>query len=593
MVAVVRESASTLLKIIDDILDFSKIEAGRLELERVEMSPQAIVESVADTLAPQARAKGVELVSFVDPRVPPLLRGDPVRLRQILFNLAGNAVKFTESGHVLVSAVPVADAPAGAVRFSVRDTGIGLDAEAIGRLFKPFSQADGTTTRRFGGTGLGLSISQRLAELMGGRIAVESAPGEGAEFAFEIRLDLADALPEDRPLRGKNVLCVERNADAARAVVEYLAAAGAAVQHVEDPRRALDMLEGASETARFDAVVADMALGEIDGLVLGETIRGTPGLFDLRLVLTCSADPAGLRKQALTRGFDAYLAKPLRRATLVAAVAGTAAAPVAAKSVPTQLAGLGTILVAEDNATNRAVITRQLARLGYAHEVVGDGRAAFARWQRGGIDAILTDCHMPDWDGFELARQVRAAESDGPTRTPIVALSANALAGESERCLAAGMDGFVAKPATLASLGGALARALGRSEPAPPEDEAADGGEGFDFGALQRLYGGDSAELRQVIGLYVANGAQLLDEIAAAAVGRETAAVLDAAHALKGASRTIGAIQVGEAAAALESAAREGNWPSVGEGLVVLRGRFEAARADLITALSPAGGALR
>jgi two-component system sensor histidine kinase/response regulator len=594
MVAVVRESASTLLTIIDDILDFSKIEAGRLELERVEMSPQAIVESVAETLAPQARAKGIELVSFVDPRVPAALRGDPVRLRQILFNLAGNAVKFTERGHVLVCSEPVDGAPAGAVRFAVRDTGIGLDTEAIGRLFKPFSQADGTTTRRFGGTGLGLSISQRLAELMGGRIVVDSAPGRGAEFAFDIRLDVADAEAGAATLGGKRILCVERNPDTARAVAAYLAAAGATMQHVDDPRRALDILEAADgEATRFDAVVVDMELGEIDGLVLGETIRGTPGLFDIRMILTSAADPAGLRKQALSRGFDAYLAKPLRRATLVGAVAGTTAAPVAAKAVRVAPSGLGTILVAEDNATNRAVITRQLARLGYAHEVVGDGRAAFARWRLGGIDGILTDCHMPDWDGFELARQVRAAEADGPARTPIVALSANALAGESERCLAAGMDGFVAKPATLASLGGALARALGRAEPVLPEDEPPEGAAGFDFGALQRLYGGDSAELRQVIGLYVANGAQLLDEIAAATAAREPAAVLDAAHALKGASRTIGALEVGEAAASLETAAREGRWPSVDEALGDLRGRFETARADLITALSPAGGALR
>ncbi|MBL8832737.1 MAG: response regulator [Rhodospirillales bacterium] len=595
MVEIVRESASSLLKIIDDILDFSKIEAGKLDLERIEISPRTIVESVVETLAPQARRKGLELTSRIDPRVPATVQGDPVRLRQILFNLVGNAIKFTEDGEVAVAVRPVEAAAPGTLGFFVRDTGIGLDAEAVGRLFRPFSQADTSTTRRFGGTGLGLSISTRLVELMGGRLTVDSAPGRGSTFSFSIAFGNATATDPAVSLAGRRIAIVEPRATTREIFETYLAAAGAAVVCVDDPRRALDLIERAADAGTpFDAVIFDFGLGEIDGLVLGETIRGTPSLFDTRLVLTSAVEQSGLRKKALERGIDAFLLKPVRRDALLRAVLGgeADAAPRPASAVAPAAGGL--VLVAEDNPTNRAVVTRQLAKLGYSHEVVADGKAAFERWQKGGLDAILTDCHMPIWDGFELTRQIRVAEQGSTTRTPIVALTANALAGEAERCLAAGMDDFVAKPATLAALGRALANALGRGEAPTADDEpAASGGGEFDFAALKQLYGGDSEELRQVIGLFFENGARLVDEMAAAAAARDAEAGKDAAHALKGASRTIGAFGVGEAANALETAFSTGDWAIASEGVGAVRSKFEAARANLLMALSPAGGALR
>ena len=597
MLEIVRESASSLLKIIDDILDFSKIEAGRLDLERIEIAPRTIVESVVETLAPQARRKGLELTSRIDPRVPAMVMGDPVRLRQILFNLVGNAIKFTEKGEVAVEVVPVANAVAGTLRFSVRDTGIGLDGDAIGRLFQPFSQADTSTTRRFGGTGLGLSISTRLVELMGGRLAVDSKPGAGSTFWFSIQLDVT-ALQEPQPsLAGKRVAVVEPRMTSREVFETYLSAAGADVVCVAEPRAALDLIERAAESGTpFDAVIVDFGLVEIDGIVLGETIRGTPLLFETRIVLTSAIDRAGLRKKALERGIDAFLLKPVRRDMLLRSVLGgpvVDATPRPASPV-TPVAG-GLVLVAEDNPTNRAVVTRQLAKLGYSHEVVGDGRSAFERWRKGGLDAILTDCHMPVWDGFELARQIRTAETGGPSHTPIVALTANALAGEAERCLAAGMDDFVAKPATLAALARALANVLGRGEvPAADEERSGSpGGGDFDFAALKQLYGGDSDDLRQVIGLYFENGARLVAELAAAAGSRDAEAGIDAAHALKGASRTIGALGVGEAASGLEAAFSAADWQAVDDGIEPVRSCFETARAKLLMALSPAGGALR
>ncbi len=595
MVEIVRESASSLLKIIDDILDFSKIEAGKLDLERIDISPRTIVESVVETLAPQARRKGLELTSRIDPRVPPAVQGDPVRLRQVLFNLVGNAIKFTEMGEVAVAVACQGDGPLATLRFSVRDTGIGLDAEAVSRLFQPFSQADTSTTRRFGGTGLGLSISTRLVELMGGRLTVESEPGCGSTFAFAIAFDTALSTELPISLAGRRIAIVEPRATSREIFETYLSAAGAETTCVDDPRGALDLVERAAEAGTpFHAAIIDFGLGEIDGLVLGETLRGTPSLFDMRLILTSSVDQSGLRKKALERGLDAFLLKPVRRDALLRAILGGVPeiTPRPASSVKPAAGGL--VLVAEDNPTNRAVVTRQLAKLGYSHEVVADGKAAFERWRKGGLDAILTDCHMPLWDGFELTRQIRAAEQGEATRTPIVALTANALAGEAERCLAAGMDDFVAKPATLAALGRALANVLGRGEaPAADDDPAAAGGGEFDFAALKQLYGGDSEDLRQVIGLYFENGARLVDEMSAAAASRDAEAGKDAAHALKGASRTIGALGVGEAASALETAFSAGDWMAVSEGIEPARSKFETARANLLMALSPAGGALR
>jgi signal transduction histidine kinase/CheY-like chemotaxis protein len=595
MVDVVQESASALLKIIDDILDFSKVEAGKLDIERIEMSVSKIVEGVAETLAPQARLKGLVLSTFVAPDIPDVVFGDPVRLRQVLFNLVGNAVKFTEAGFVRISVARKAGDAEGVVEFSVADSGIGLDEEAIGRLFRPFAQAHASTTRRFGGTGLGLSISLRLVELMGGKLEVSSDPGIGSTFRFAIRFDALAAPRPAPPLANKRVAVVEIDDAIRSAVASYLVAAGASVSTYAAPMAALDALERDADAGeRLDAVVIRQEIGDIDGLVLGETIHGTPSLFGVRIVLVGSGEAVGLRKRAMERGIEAFLQLPFRRDALIRAVAGedgdSSRRPTASPAVRAD----ELILVAEDNPTNQAVISRQLAKLGYRHEVVADGEVAFARWQGGGVDLVLTDCHMPVLDGFALARRIRLAEQGQARRTPIVALSANALAGEAERCLAAGMDDFLAKPTTLAALGTAMAHALGRAAPSVEEEEAAATGtdQEVDFAALKQLYGSDSADLRQVIGLYFENGEKLVDELRIALDARDAGAGADAAHALKGASRTIGAVGVGDSAGALENALRDGDWALAAGELDKVRAGFESARAKLLLALSPAGGAL-
>ncbi len=607
MLDVVRDSASSLLTIIDDILDFSKIEAGRLDLERIDLSLRAIVESVVETLAPQARRKALSLACFVDPDLPSVIKGDPVRLRQILFNLIGNAIKFTESGHVVVEAGPVGavEIAGGAgegmgartrLRVAVRDTGIGMDETALKRLFKPFSQADSSTNRRYGGTGLGLSICKHLVDLMGGRIAVASAPAQGSEFAFEIDLEPGEASPTAATvpmLAGLRVALVARPSVARDFAERYLRAAEAEIVVAEEAHAALDLLEQAADAGRpFDAALVAYALPGIDGLVLGETIRGTPVLYGTRLVLASDADVAGLRKKALDRGFDAYLLNPVRRDTLVRAVSGEILAPkkrvAAAAARP---ANRYCILVAEDNATNRAVLTRQLAKLGYSSVSAVDGSLAFARWQQGGIDAIVTDCHMPVCDGFELSRMVRTHEQrNGMARTPILALTANALAGEAARSLAAGMDDFISKPVTLSALDGALARALGRTEIQTADDETpppAAGG-AVDATALALLYEDAAADRDQVVALFAEGGRQMIAALRAAVDQGDASEAAQAAHALTGAARSIGTIGVGAIARRIEEAALRGDMASVAAELAGLEPGFDNACEQLRAALAAA-----
>jgi signal transduction histidine kinase/DNA-binding response OmpR family regulator len=589
MVEVVRDSASSLLKIIDDILDFSKIEAGKLDLETVDISLVSIVEGVAETLAPQARRKELALSTFVDPAIPRALKGDPVRLRQVLFNLVGNAIKFTEAGEVFVSAEAVSGASPGTIRVSVRDTGIGMSDASKARLFQPFSQGDTSTTRRFGGTGLGLSISMRIVELLGGRIAVESEEGKGSVFSFVMSLAPGRDMPPLPDLTGKRIMIVDDNRSIREAFAMYLRAAGASVEIRGAGKPALSEMERAArDGAAYHAALVDFRLPDVDGIVLGEAIRGTPDLFETRLVLATAYDESGHRKRALERGFDAYLLKPVRRESLLRALANEfgparrdAAAAIAALPAVTPGAR---ILVAEDNATNRAVVKRQLDRLGYVSVVAPDGKQAFDLWRADKFDAILTDVHMPAMDGFELTQAVREAEQGTGTRTPIVALSAATMTGEAERCLAAGMDEFVPKPVTLSALGGALARALGTVEVLAIEDEfAGDGGAlDVDTSVLLRLYGAQRADMAEVVNLFLDNAERQIAAIEAAKSSGDDEEARETAHALKGAARSVGAYALGDAAARVETELRAGMVAPA--AFDTLRARLESARPVLMQA---------
>jgi signal transduction histidine kinase/CheY-like chemotaxis protein len=405
----VRYSASTLLRIIDDILDFSKIEAGRLDLESIEFSTVELIEGVAETLAPQAAAKGLKLAAYVAAGVPDRVTGDPLRLQQILFNLLGNAIKFTETGSVRLS---LETAGGQALCIKVADTGIGLSREQQSRLFQPFVQADSSTTRRFGGTGLGLSIVRRLAEAMQGGIDVLSEPGEGATFMVTIRLgEASPAAPRAEPaLQGLRLGLALPDVDEARAIARYLEDAGARV------------------------VLADPGAGftgiQIDGLAGDVQLSDGPATPDAEAAVGL---PRPWRRDALIRA----VARAAGRTPVVAAV------PMARPATPLN----GRVLVVDDNSVNRKILARQLELAGASTDSAAGGEEALELWRKGGYDLVLADLQMPTMDGFELARRIRQSEAaERRARTPILAVTASALEEQEQKSRAAGMDGFITKP---------------------------------------------------------------------------------------------------------------------------------------------------
>jgi signal transduction histidine kinase/DNA-binding response OmpR family regulator len=459
-VAAVKTSGETLLSLIEEILDFSKIESGRLDLSPAPFRLIELVEGVVELLGPRAQAKGLEIASAIDERLPERLVGDAARLRQVLLNLAGNAVKFTETGGLAIMVGP-GGAP-DEIEFRVRDTGIGIAAEAQTRIFGEFEQADSSSTRAFGGTGLGLAISQRIVERMGGRIAVDSRPGAGATFHFTVRLSApaeSAAPPFTAPdLKGQSVLLVASSAVEAPLLAERLRRWGANVRLLPDLAQARAALAEQS----FAAIVVDYAIGPDAANALA---RATAGVAR-RVVLIGAGDRHALA-DLQADGFSNFLVKPVRASSLAARFgAQTVRTPAAGLTIGSAVAGSKTpgrlsVLVAEDNEINALLARALLGRLGHNPTMVESGSAAVAAWHaardaRAPFDLVIMDLHMPGTDGLEAARQIRAAEAGG-RRTPVIALTANAFAEDREQCLAAGMDGFLTKPLDVERLNAALA----------------------------------------------------------------------------------------------------------------------------------------
>jgi len=464
LIGVVGESAGALLTIIDDVLDYSKIEAGQLSLERIAVSPLAVVEGVADLLAAKAHDKGLEFMTYVDPRIPATLGGDPVRLRQILLNLAGNAIKFTSAGGIFVEAeLAEGGDDAATVIFRVHDTGIGLTEAQIARLFQPYVQADSSTTRNYGGTGLGLAICRQLAELTGGAIGVESTPGQGSTFWVRLpfaRLEAEAPAEAGMPdLRGLTAVVASRSDPTRATITRYLTAQGVAVDGVSTLAGLADRLGGRADVVLLDVNLAGAQGGEARRLVaeasgrtkvllLAEYERALARTLDAGLFAGTLTKP--LHREALT----AALAKATGRDRAQPAPAAPAAPPASPVAAPRHI-----VLVAEDNAVNQLVIRKQLERLNFGCEIVANGLEAWETLQadRGRYALLLTDCHMPEMDGFDLARRIRRAEGGGQ-RLPIVALTASILADQGGTCLEAGMDAVLTKPISLATLQETLRR---------------------------------------------------------------------------------------------------------------------------------------
>jgi signal transduction histidine kinase/CheY-like chemotaxis protein len=462
----VKTSGETLLSLIEEVLDFSKIEAGRLEFEARPFALAAFVEDAVELLGPRAQAKGLEICCYVDERLPARVVGDAARLRQVLFNLAGNAIKFTEHGGVSINVEPGADADA--VAISVRDTGLGIAPADQARIFHEFEQADGGSTRRFGGTGLGLAISKRIAEGMGGSLAVDSAPGEGATFRVTVTLPRAPDADEPAlavpDLAGDDVLIVAPAAIEAAMIARRLQRWGARTKIVPDERVAQALLP----EQLWSAVLVDHALGTAASVALA----GIAAAIPRRIVLVTPAmrgELAALR----AAGFTGYLIKPVRAASLAARFAAEQAFDAGAETEPAAppeaaRSGRGlSILVAEDNEINALLARALLTKLGHRPTMAATGAEAIAAWlaaRAAGTpyDCVLMDLHMPGMDGLEATRRIREIEAEGEApRTPILALTANASAEDHEACLAAGMDGFLVKPLDRDRLAAGLAAAGG------------------------------------------------------------------------------------------------------------------------------------
>jgi signal transduction histidine kinase/two-component SAPR family response regulator len=472
------QSSETLLRIINDILDFSKIEAGRLALECIDFDLTEHLELAIDLNADVAARKGLELVMQIDPAVPRLVRGDPVRLRQVVLNLLGNAIKFTQQGEVVMTVALTAEGPESVgLRFEVADTGIGIPAQTREHLFQPFVQADSSTTRKYGGTGLGLAICKRLAELMNGQIGVTSRPGHGSSFWFTIeagRASLAEpaAPPEPCPLEGRRTLAVDDNAANRKLLTRLLA--GWRMPHALADSAAAALAELRHAVAAgtpYELVILDHHMPERDGLDLAADIRADPALRGIPLMLLTSRGERLTTVQMAAHGLAACELKPLHPDKLRLAIGRTlsAAAQAAPARVPSPrpvamraLTPEISILVAEDNPVNQKVTLLLLRSIGYAADVAANGVEVLAALRRQPYALVLMDAQMPEMDGLEATRRIRrqeAAAGGGP-RIKIIAMTANAMCGDREACLAAGMDDYLAKPVKPESLRAMIQRHL-------------------------------------------------------------------------------------------------------------------------------------
>ena len=487
-VETIRASADTLLTIINDILDFSKIEAGKLDVEHIPMDVRVITEEVATLFAARAQSMHVELVCFVPLDLPSGVIGDPTRLRQVLNNILGNALKFTEEGEVVVR-VRALDEDEDSVRllFEVDDTGIGMTEEQLTRLFSPFSQADGSTTRRYGGTGLGLAISKQLVELMGGEIGADSEHGDGSTFWFTIPYEKQHNAVDGRDaydLAGVRVLAVDDNETNLQIIRHFLDAWGLASATVTDGYKALDELHHAREERQpYEIAIIDMQMPGIDGLELGQRIKADPEIADTRLLMISSAGTGEGDLRA--SGFQFGLNKPIRASVLHDTLVEMCQARCLTKAQPEREEAVvavevdqeaqrlaGHVLLAEDNLINQQVALSMLEVLGLKVDLAKDGQEALEMAAGRRYDLILMDCQMPVMDGYEATRNLREREAEGAPVVPIVALTANAMAGDRERCIAQGMDDHLAKPIKLDHLRACLGHwlAQGRMSEAKSTD---------------------------------------------------------------------------------------------------------------------------
>ena len=616
----VKSSAEALLTLMNDILDFSKIEAGKLTFETMDFDLRSAVEGAVDLLAESAQSKGVELFSLVYSDVPTRLRGDPGRLRQVLVNLLSNAVKFTDRGEIIVRVTkePGATNAVGrtSIRFAVTDSGIGIPEEAQQRIFDVFSQADGSTTRKYGGTGLGLAISRQLVEMLGGQIGVDSAPGKGSTFWFTARFEEQPSVTARHDatllqLEGLRVLVIDDNATNRKLVHHQITSWGMRNGDADSGKEALAILRREAATGDpYRIAILDMQMPEMDGLSLARAIKADPAIAGTRLLMMTSL---GRRDEVAIReaGVELCLTKPVKQSQLfdcLVTLTGEYAVAEPVKQhrtthLPTQRTEHNSgeqirILVAEDNIVNQRVALRQLDRMGYTADAVANGAEVLEALERIPYDLVLMDCQMPEMDGYEATREIRLREGDSK-HTPVIAMTANALGGDRERCLDAGMDDYISKPVKPETLAAAIERwtaDIGANrKPAEPEEASpnTDGSSAsvVDLNAIAELRNlqssKDPAFLNNVIDLFIEETPHRLAAMRTAIDSSNAAELAHQSHALKGSSGHLGATRMNALCEILEDQGRAGAVTGANALVTVLEEEFARVKEALQAQKNP------
>jgi signal transduction histidine kinase/DNA-binding response OmpR family regulator len=611
-VGMIKLSADSLLTVINDILDFSKIEAGKLDLDPVPFNLRDNMDEIMKTFALRAHEKGLELAFRMEPDVPECVVGDPGRLRQIIINLVGNAIKFTSRGEVVVNVEAESIDPREAlIRFAVTDTGIGIPLKKQRDVFAAFTQADGSTSRRYGGTGLGLTISNHLVDMMGGKLQVESQEGKGSTFLFTAHFSMVGAETE-RPvkadvssLRDMRTLVVDDNATNRRILEGVLLGWHMKPSLVEDGASAYAEIQRASATGQpYRLVLIDGQMPGMDGFTLVELIKHTPTLAHLVIMMLTSSEQSGDSSRCRGLGVGACLTKPIRQSELLTAILNLLGATIPDQSIVPAPVEVNTpqrviqqpttklrILLAEDNVVNQKLALGMLTKRGHSVIVASNGSQALSllaeqrSHKEQPYDLILMDVQMPIMDGFEATAAIRAGEQMTGGHIPIIAMTAHAMKGDRERCLEAGMEGYVSKPIhaktlfeTIESLGASTAGPGAFELPAPGSHEK------FDLAAASRLIDADPELLAEIAGLFVAQYPRLLADLNGALVRGDGQALESTAHSLRGAVANFGARAAVEAAERIESLGRAGDFSEAREALVLLHDELERIRPMLTEA---------